>query len=314
MRRLATSLSTLTTKYAYDPIDELLSVTDAKGNVTSSGYDTIGQMVTLTSPDAGQMEYRYDLAANLKEKQTGVLRAASQVIKYNYTFDRLTGITYPTSPAVTYTYGASTESGDSHGNVAGRIKQVAFDNGSETRAYDHLGNVGQTQTTLNRMSTTTGLPASITFPMAYTYDWLGRMQTMTFPNWIDQSYNILAGQGELVTYKYDHGGNVDVITGFDQTANPQQTSTPRNYSYLNHIGYNELEQRTVLVSGNGIANSYGYDGFTRRLTNVQASANGRIRSTNTVADAGGGGCYLVWGCWSSEPRDARLKTLASSRC
>jgi hypothetical protein len=40
----------------------------------------------------------------------------------------------------------------------------------------------------------------------------------------------------------------------------------------------------------------------------------RIRSTNTVADAGDGGCYLVWGCWSSEPRDARLKTLASSRC
>jgi hypothetical protein len=40
----------------------------------------------------------------------------------------------------------------------------------------------------------------------------------------------------------------------------------------------------------------------------------RIRSTNTVADAGDGGCYLVWGCWSSKPRDARLKTLASSRC
>jgi hypothetical protein len=40
----------------------------------------------------------------------------------------------------------------------------------------------------------------------------------------------------------------------------------------------------------------------------------RIRSTNTVADESDGGCYLVWGCWSSEPRDARLKTLASSRC
>jgi hypothetical protein len=30
-------------------------------------------MVTLTSPDAGQMEYRHDLAATLNEKQTGVL-------------------------------------------------------------------------------------------------------------------------------------------------------------------------------------------------------------------------------------------------
>jgi YD repeat-containing protein len=39
----ATSLGTLTTKYAYDPIDELLSVTDAKGNVTSSGMTRSGR-------------------------------------------------------------------------------------------------------------------------------------------------------------------------------------------------------------------------------------------------------------------------------
>ena len=45
-----------------------------------------------------------------------------------------------------------------------------------------------------------------------------------------------------------------------------------------------------------------------------AIRNEGMRSTNTVADAGDGGCYLVWGCWSSEPRDARLKILASSRC
>ena len=272
----ATSLSTLTTTYGYDPLDQLLSVTDAKGNVTTAAYDTIGQLVTLTSPDSGQVDSRFDLAGNLKEKQTPVLRAANQTIKYNYSFDRLQGITYPTSPAVTYTYGASTETGDAHGNVASRIKQVAFDNGGETRTYDHLGNVIQTQTTLNRMSTSTGLPASITFPMSYTYDWLGRMQTMTFPNWIDQSYNILAGPGELITYKYDHGGNIDNISGFDQTPNPQQTSTPRNYNYLNHIGYNEFEQHTVLVSGNGIGNNYGYDPRTRRLVSIKASANGSL--------------------------------------
>jgi RHS repeat-associated protein len=272
----ATALSTLTTTYGYDPLDQLLSVTDANGNVTTSAYDTVGRTVTLTSPDSGQLESRFDLAGNMKEKQTPVLRAARQTIQYNYNFDRLQGITYPTSPPVTYTYGASTETGDAHGNVAGRIKQVVFDNGSEARSYDHLGNVIQTQTTLNRMSTTTGLPASITFPMQYTYDWLGRMQTMTFPNWIDQSYKILAGPGELITYKYNHGGNIDNITGFDQTPNPQQTSTPRNYNYLNHIGYNEFEQRTVLVNGNGIFNNYGYDAPTRRLVSINASANGSL--------------------------------------
>jgi hypothetical protein len=40
----------------------------------------------------------------------------------------------------------------------------------------------------------------------------------------------------------------------------------------------------------------------------------RMRSTNTVADGGRAGCYLVGRWLSSKPRDARLKTLASSRC
>ena len=39
-----------------------------------------------------------------------------------------------------------------------------------------------------------------------------------------------------------------------------------------------------------------------------------IRSTNTVADGPGRGCYLDGRWSSSKPRDARLKMLASSRC
>jgi hypothetical protein len=40
----------------------------------------------------------------------------------------------------------------------------------------------------------------------------------------------------------------------------------------------------------------------------------RMRSTNTVADGGRVGCYLVGRWSSSKPRDARLKMLASRRC
>jgi len=146
---------------------------------------------------------------------------------------------------------------------------------NETRTYDHLGNVNKTVTTLNRMSTTTGLPATIAFTMNYTYDWLGRMQDMTFPNWIDGSFNILPGLGEKVSYVYDHGGNLDRITGFDQTGNPQQTQTiaQRNFTYVSHIGYNEFEQRTVLTSGNGIANKYLYEPTTRRLSDINADSH-----------------------------------------
>jgi len=270
----STSLTPLTTKYVYDPLDQLLTVADAKGNVTTAVYDTVGQMVTLANPDAGQTDYRFDLNGNLKEKQTPVLRGQARVIAYAYDFNRLKTITYPTLTQVAYTYGASTEKGDANGNVAGRIKKVSYEAGNETRTYDHLGNANKTVTTLNRMSTTTGLPATMAFTMKYTYDWLGRMQTMTFPNWIDQSFNILAGEGELVTYTYDHGGNIDKITGKYQTANPQQTSVPTSFNYLNHVGYNEFEQRTVLTGGNSIANKYLYEAPTRRLSDINADSRG----------------------------------------
>jgi RHS repeat-associated protein len=270
----ATTKTTLTTKYTYDPLDQLLTVTDTKGNVTTSVYDSVGQMVTLTNPDAGQVEYRYDLAGNLAEKQTPVLRAQSKVIKYNYDRSRLTGITYPNLTGVAYTYGASTETGDGNGNVAGRIKLVTTESGTEQRFYDHMGNVNKTLSTLKSMAS--GLPATITFTMKYSFDWMSRMLSMTFPNWIDQSYNFIAGEGELVSYSYDHGGNLNQITGHDQTPNPQQTSAPLSFTYLSHIGYDEFEQRTVFVSGNGIANNYTYDGRTRRLTDVSASTFGAL--------------------------------------
>ena len=268
----STSLTALTTKYAYDPLNQLVTVTDAKGNVTSAVYDTVGKLVSLTNPDAGRTDYRFDLNGNLKEKQTAVLRGASQTIKYAYDFNRLKLIDYPTSPDVSYVYGGPTEGGNTAGNLAGRVKQVTFDNGSELRFYDSLGNVRETRTTLNRMSTTTGLPPSITFNMKYTYDWLGRMQSMTFPNWIDTNYNFIAGEGEKVSYSYDHGGNIDKITGAHQTPNPQQTSHPLTFTYLSHVGYNEFEQRTVLTSGNGIANNYLYEPTTRRLSDVNADS------------------------------------------
>jgi RHS repeat-associated protein len=109
--------------------------------------------------------------------------------------------------------------------------------------------------------------------MKYTYDWLGRMQTMTFPNWINQSFQFLSGEGEKVTYSYDRGGNIDRITGHHQTPNPQQTSHPIDFVYLDRIGYDQRGLRRVLISGNGIQNKYGYDA-ARRLTLIAAQATG----------------------------------------
>ena len=70
------------------------------------------------------------------------------------------------------------------------------------------------------------------------------MKTMTFPQVVDNSFNIAPGDGEVVTYVYDKGGRLEQISG---KATP--TSTP--VSYLTDIGYDEFGTREVLISGNG---------------------------------------------------------------
>jgi RHS repeat-associated protein len=171
-------------------------------------------------------------------------------------------------------YGSPTETGDGSGNRAGRVKTVTWEGGSEERFYDRLGNVREARTTLGHMAQPTR--PNVTFKMKYAFDSLGRMLDMTFPNWIDGNFQFVAGDGEKVTYTYDRGGNLDKIDGHHITPNPQQTSHPRDFEYVRHIGYDEFGQRTVLTSGNGIANQYRYDALTRRLTDIDASARGDL--------------------------------------
>src|SRR5436309_4006489 len=103
---IAGARKTLTTRYAYDPLSQITSVTDARGNVTRLEWDTLGRRVVLDNPDAGRTEHRYDPAGNLGAETTANLAASGKQIRYFYTFDRLDRIHHPDSPDVAYTYGS----------------------------------------------------------------------------------------------------------------------------------------------------------------------------------------------------------------
>jgi RHS repeat-associated protein len=260
---IASTRQSVVTKYAYDILGNISTVTDAKNNVTSATYDSLSRMVSLTSPDAGRTDWRYALTGLLGEKQTPNIRGANQFIKYTYDRNRPTGIDYPTMTDVSYVYGLSTEGGDANFNRAGRIKTVNMEGGNETRRYDAFGNVSQTTTTLTHINNTT-LPSPVV-TMKYSYDWLGRMRTMTFPQvFTDTTWNIPAGDGEVITYTYDKGGMIDKITG-----KPTPTSATENY--LNDVGYDEFGSRANLVSGNGIDTKYTYTPDRHLLDTVTAT-------------------------------------------
>jgi RHS repeat-associated protein len=241
--------TTLVTSYGYDPLEELLSVTDASGNLTTAQYDTLGRMVSLSSPDAGLTTYAHDLSGNMVARQTAKLRANGQSISYQYDFNRLRQITYPTSPPVAYFYGDPTEMGSGGFNRAGRIKEEDSEAGIKTYQYDMLGNVVVEQWTLNSIKQAPDQTYSQS--IGYAFDSFGRM------------LNIFFRDGETVSYGYDLGGNVTTAVGVDAKGNTTQ--------YLSHLGYDEFEQRERLVSGNRVTTTYAYDPLTRRPTQINAS-------------------------------------------
>jgi RHS repeat-associated protein len=243
----------LVTRYAYDPLSEVVSISDANENVTTAAYDTDGQMVALTSPDAGRTEWRYDRAGNAAVKETANLRAAGQLVNYVYNDDRLEKIVYPTSPNVAFTYGGSGETGASNGFVAGRVKTRVDESGEIDFRYDGLGNVVQEATTFVNER----LPKKPYInTMTYSYDTFGRMLEMQFP-----------GPGaEIVRYGYDAGGEVTSARGLNTVS--KANKPPLETVYLQHIGYDEFGQRTRMLLGNGIPTTYQYEQDTRRLAQV----------------------------------------------
>ncbi|CAN97153.1 RhsA protein precursor [Sorangium cellulosum So ce56] len=257
--------TTLMTRYGYSAVDELVRVTDTRGNVTTAAYDTLGRMVTLTSPDMGRTEWRYDRSGNVGARQTAKLLAegANKLIRYEYDYNRLRRVNYPDSTDVTYVYGAPDEAGDEHGNRAGRLVEEQSEAGKRTFWYDRLGNVAKLTTEFPRLREPHRGPYQAT--MEYDFDGFGRLLSLKFP-----------GSGaEVVTYGYDRGGLVRSAVGTNTQTNPQHPDEPAVTQYLQHIGYDEFEQRVRVVHGNGIATSYRYYEKSRRLQEINADHRDR---------------------------------------
>ncbi len=238
---------TLTTRYDYDALSQLTSVTDALGKATRLEWDTLGRNVVLDNPDAGRREHRFDPAGNLGAEITANLAAAGKQIRYLYTFGRLDRIDYPDSPDVVYTYGAPGASA----NRANRIATVTDKSGTEDRSYDKFGNVVlAVKKTISINNTSPKGP----YTSRFQYDSFGRLLSLTYPD------------GEQITYGFDAGGQVKMATG---------TLRKARYDYLRHIGYDKFGERVRLVYGNNVETRYAFDPQSRYLAQLRSIAPAR---------------------------------------
>src|SRR5574344_1316414 len=201
----------------------------------------LGRRTSLSSTDTGLNNYHYDGYGNLSWEDSPELRKGGKRISYEYDdFSRLTRIDYPYSADTVYEYGLP----GAPSTCAGRIARQTDESGSTEFQYGLLGEKTSETRTIVRASPNE--PVSAT--MAYRSDYLGRMQSMTYPD------------GEKVTYTYDRGGNVSGVAG--------EKDGYGRFDYVDYIGYDEYGQRVYIKYGNGVSTTYRYDEARRWLSEV----------------------------------------------
>ena len=231
-------------RYEYSVLGEMLRAYDANENIVSVTYDLLGRRIALESKDTGRKEWRYDSKGLLEAETDSLLRSKLSEIQYHYDgFDRIVKIDYPFSTDVEYTYGVPGQAG------AGEIVDKKDESGDIHYKYGKLSEVVEETRTIKRYEV---LSKPETASFTYCSDYLGRMQTMKYPD------------GETITYTYDKGGQHKGVSGVKNTIKGTE-----NYSYIDTIVYDEHGQRVYIKYGNGVETKYRYDDKRRWLKDIE---------------------------------------------
>ncbi|MFL0798894.1 MAG: hypothetical protein K6L80_00475 [Agarilytica sp.] len=208
-----------TTLTTYDQWDNVHTVTDAEGNVTTYTYNALGDLKELDSPDTGITTFTYDEAGN-RETQTD-----ARGITATYTYDalnRLINISYlDASENLTYVY-------DTALNGIGRLAAIQGESSNIDYAYDPRGTVQSETHTLN----------GTLFTPSYQYDIADNLEATTYPS------------GLIVTYNRNALGQVDSVTADN---NGTQTILASNITYL------PFGPMQTLTYGNGLVTTKTFD-------------------------------------------------------
>ncbi|MHC5537619.1 RHS repeat-associated core domain-containing protein [Singulisphaera rosea] len=291
----ATGLSTKPTyTYGYDSYGNLVSVTDPLNHTTTYKYDALGNKISETLPMSQSETWAYNSLGQL----ASTVDFDGQTIAYQYdTLGRVQQKTeYPqgvttASTTVTYTY----DTADSNGDGGHYDTVVSTAAGTTTSYFDVNGNLVKLtspQGTINyTYNLATGLKTAVTTTNTdtqYGYDDLGRLKTVT----VDKLDGISLGSPLATTYTYDLNNNL--IT----TNLPNGTTETRQYDPLNRLSFLKTTDPSAVV-----ISSYRYS--------LDLNGNRRVVVENTgrrddyTYDADG---RLVQEAITQDPAAARDRT------
>ncbi|WP_176738273.1 DNRLRE domain-containing protein [Micromonospora pallida] len=256
-----------TTHYTYDAWGQMLTATDANGNVTAyNGFDDNGYPETITDAKQKSTTFTYDVRGQVKT----VTDAYQKVTRQNYdTFGRPLDNIVPvkqaegrfvTTPAPTY---------DENDNV---LEAFAPNGAVSSAVYDEADQVEYTLAPVD----VAGDPQRKT---SFTYDKVGNLVTTTEPkgnltpddgdyvttNHYDEIYqltSVVNAEGDTLSYEYDNVGNV--VTVID----PRKNATADTTDYSTKMEYDRAHRLTKATDalGKSITSTYDLDGLVTATT------------------------------------------------
>jgi RHS repeat-associated protein len=308
------------TTYTYNPMDELLKVTQGSQTRTYA-WDTLQRMSSATNPESGTVSYGYDSNSNLTSRKD----ARNITTTYSYdNLNRLTGATYNdgVTPNVTYTYNTAT-------NGQGLLGSVTSSAATDTvSSYDARGNVTGSSQKIGGANYSFGYkynladaPISTTYPsgrvVANTYDQANRVSTAisgsttylsgvsyaAFGGFAGHTY----GNGLVRTYSYNNllqpSEMKDTGTGYtllDNVLNwgsgsnngnlPGQTVTHNGPNFSGQMqfspsyGYDALNRLTSAGETGNWSQSFGYDQYGNMWL---SGSSGALPAQNLMPNYGG---------------------------
>ena len=231
-------------------------VTDALGQVTSYGYDEVGNRITQTDANSHATSYVYDQLGRRTRRILPLGQSES------YTYDAAGNVATRTDfngKTTTYAY-------DAANRLLSKTPDASFHAAAVTFTYD-----------------TNGERASMTDPSGttnYYYDTQGRLDQKNFMLYsYDQASNVTQIQSGLLTvnYSYDALNRLSTVR--------ESNSGTTSYSYDN------VGNLATVTYPNGVVHTYACDN-RNRLTNLGVTgtvsgAPGRIASYAYTVDAAG---------------------------
>ena len=243
---------TLTTQYFYDDIEQLISVVNPKSQTTTYLYDDFGRLMSRTHPDAGTTTYSYGNAGNV----ISVVNPASSV-NHNYHYSRVKSTSFSPDEEnnVTYYYGSENSSDPL---LKGRVTCMTDGSGMQVYEYNEIGQVIEEQRVI-------GVPfvgKAAGFTTRYDYDIWNRVQHIQYPD------------GELVSYGYDRGGQVNKVIGNKplSISDDPDVTMHEGEVYVEEIGYDVLGSIVRMQCGNDVSTRYEYDKASRWVRNIQSES------------------------------------------